>query len=797
MEKKFYPLSNPQNSIWLTEQYHQGTCLNNIGGYVLIKEDVNILALEKAINSYLEANQATRIHITKDKNGIPMQYIKDYTFCSIPKTPIENLEKLEEWSKNLIQTPFSILDSDLVSFHIFTLPNGHAGFHIAVHHLVTDAWGMSLLVSEVMENYAKLISQQEVSYLAPNYTDFIFAEKEYLASDKCHKDKEFWASIFEETPEVCNITTKKVSITDTTAQREIFSLDTKLYEQISSFCKKFHGSIYTFWLAIYSIYLAKLNHTNTSILGTPILNRTNFKEKHTSGMFISTVPLKVTIPEDSTFDEFFHQITSLQMSIFRHQKYPYAKLLEDLKKEYHFTENLYDTALSYQNARTTSQTCDVNYTSNWLFPGQSNDPLQIHFYDFDNTGEMKIFYDYQIAYLSADEIEQLHHRILHIANQILKNNTISFREIELVTPKEKEDLLTCFSNHLLTYQKEKSIIALFEEQVQRVSSATAIMDTTTKMTYQELDLQSSKLASYLQSQGIQKGDIVATLLPRSCNLIVALLAILKCGGIYLPISTTLPTERINYLLEDSAAKAIITISSTDVSSYQLPKLLVAIDTLPTIKTSLMPVSLSPQDVIYTIYTSGSTGKPKGVQITNQNLNNFLHSFEDYFHYQVSEKDICLSTTSISFDVSIWEFFFPLLNGACLSLYPEDSISDIFDYCETIIKQNITMLYIPPNILEEVYRILSKSAPIALNKILIGVEPIRFSTMAKYFTLNPDMQIVNGYGPTETTICATAYVLDKLHLPAKDGIIPIGKPLYNQKAYLVDKNFHLVPKGAVR
>lgn len=277
-----YPLTNPQKSIWLTEQFGANTNLNNIGGYVLIHEPIVLSVLEKAINVFIQSNEAIRIHIKLTNDDIPMQYITDYTFYSMKKTLLPHKEAVETWNKAIIDTPFSVIDTNLYRFELFFLPNGFGGFNITLHHLITDAWGMSLAISQIMNNYTKLLKQENICYETPNYTDFITQEEKYLSSSKFEKDEAFWNDQFSTSPDLCTISSKKTHAIDTTAQRESFTLDKEFYNKIDTFCKNYHVSVYTFFLAIYSIYLAKLNNTNTSIIGTPILNRTDFAQKHTS-----------------------------------------------------------------------------------------------------------------------------------------------------------------------------------------------------------------------------------------------------------------------------------------------------------------------------------------------------------------------------------------------------------------------------------------------------------------------------------------------------------------------------------
>ena len=260
----------------------------------------------------------------------------------------------------------------------------------------------------------------------------------------------------------------------------------------------------------------------------------------------------------------------------------------------------------------------------------------------------------------------------------------------------------------------------------------------------------------------------------------------------MPLSTEYPIDRLNYIIKDCNAKFIIIDSSTnlflredliniDINNFEFNKY-----------SKELNVDISPKNLLYIIYTSGSTGNPKGVKITHKNLNNFISSFNTLFQ-SISSSDHVLASTNICFDVSIFEFYIALLNSCSLYLYEENTINDIFKYCDSIINNNITMLYIPPNILEDVYKILKEKKYYNLNKILVGVEPIQSQTISSFYGLNPKLKIINGYGPTETTICASAVCLDE-YIFNNYKIIPIGKPLHNTKLYVLDRNKKFSPTG---
>ena len=441
-------------------------------------------------------------------------------------------------------------------------------------------------------------------------------------------------------------------------------------------------------------------------------------------------------------------------------------------------------------------------------------------------------------------MQNIHLRILHIIKQILNNKNILIKNIEIITEKEKIKILNNFNNNILTYPKQKTIVDLFEEQVKQNPNNIAVVFNEDKLTYKELNYKANSLANYFINIGIKKGDIIPAVLNRTTDLIISMLAIIKVGGVYLPISPEIPIDRINFILKNCKAKFAITESnlnieknikkllylknikninnkkiffSKNINNTNIKKIkyfknknekkinnsknnknlniinIKEINYLNFNKNNLN-IKISPNDLLYIIYTSGSTGNPKGVKVCHKNLVNFIYSFT-HMYGDISTKDKLLASTNISFDVSIFEFYISLLNGCSLYLYDEQNINDIYKYCNCIIKNKITFAYIAPNLLDIVYNILSKSNTCSLNKLLIGVEPIKHTTIKKYYSINENMKIINAYGPTEATICATAILLNK-NIINKYKIIPIGKPLNNLQIFILDKNLMPVPTNTI-
>lgn len=782
MEKKLYDLTSAQNSIWLTEQFGSNTNINNIGGYVFIHEKVDFSILKKALALYVKRNDALNFRICME-NGKPKQYFSQ-SEPFIEYTCVENMEEVCLLNEEIIHTPFSLIDSPLYKIVMFELPNGFGGFNATLHHIISDAWNMSLLISQVMDVYSELL-KEDVSFDAfPSYLDYVASEQEYFRSSRFQKDSEFWNSIFDVQPELSYISPDKKQNTDTTSGRKIFELDPSLYEQVSCFCRENGCSIYTFFMSIYSTYVAKINNTHTPIIGTPVLNRSNFKEKHTAGMFISTVPFKIEIDSDISFKEFLKLTASRQLSIFRHQKYPYSKLLEDVKTTYGISENLYDLVLSYQNARDDKNESDINYTSNWLFTGHTLDTLEIHFYDMDNTGILKLYYDYQIAKLDENQIIQLHDRIIEMTKFVLENPDILMKYIEVVTPQEKEHLLTDFNFTGFNFDTSFPFVSYFEDQVKSHPNKIAAIFENESLTYQDLNQRANQLAHLLIENKVTCNQVVGIMLPRSLDILVAVWAVLKSGAGYMLIDTALPEDRISYML--STADCPFLITNDDISIQFEHKIFMNQKLDDTYSTDNPKVKSNNEDTFCVIFTSGSTGTPKGVELKRIGVINMLYSYQHFLH--TDRCDTFLSTSTVAFDMFIVENFVSLLSGKTVVLANDEEQKVPVFMSNLIKKYDIDFILSTPSKIELL--LLNQDVQACLKNVKViqlGGEVFKENLYRRLRSCTI-AAIFDGYGPSEcTACCSNKEILD-------GNAINIGKPFLNTHIYLLNSDMNLLPVG---
>ena len=767
-------LTVQQKNIWNTEMYFPHTDMYNIGGYILINEKVDFSLLEKAANIYIEKNDEIRAHFVV-KDAIPHQYISEYIPFKIKVYDVKDLNEAQLFTEKIVRTPFNIVDSNLFNFSMFRLPNGCGGIVCLFHHLVGDAWSLSIFISEIMGIYSSL-TRDDFSYNTnfPSYVDYIKSSDDYFNSNKFNKDKEYWNGVFDTSPDLTYISYNKAAssdVSDISADRAICPIDENLFNEINEFCSSNKVSTYTFFMALFLIYLAKINSTDSAIIGTPVLNRTNVREKNTTGMFVSSVPFRMNIDYSDDFLTFLKEVSLNQLSIFRHQKYPYLHLLNDVKRMYNINENLFDFVLSYQNARDNKASLPVDYTSTWCSVNHIVSSIEAHFYDMDGDHLPEIYYNYQTAKFSKDDILSLHNRILNMAKQAISN--VVLKDIEVITPSEKA-CVDEFNSRNLDYDKSESIIDIFEKNVKKFSDKKAVIFNDNSISYDELDKRSNKVANLLVSNDIKPNDVVGVMFNRSFDIHISILGILKAGASYMLIDPSLPQDRIMFMLNSSKCKVVIT-------DLYLNYEHVSLDDASSFDESLPEVRVSNDDRFCVIYTSGSTGVPKGVELKRLGVRNLINS---YIHdLNIDECNNCLSTASVAFDMFLAENFVPLLCGKTVVLANEDEQKIPNFTSKLILKYNVDFIISTPS---KISLLLMESNCLRNVKIIqLGGEVFKPSL---YNSLKEatNARIYNSYGPSECTCAST----NKLVTDIDD--VSIGEPCLNVSLYVKNHIGNILP-----
>ncbi len=633
LEQNSFELTTSQKSIWSQEQFYKNTSINNIGGTIIIKEKINFELLEKAINKFIELNDSFNIKLSFDDNGLIKQFFSNYTFQKINLINLNSYDDLLKKEKELIDNSFSLLNTPLYKFVMFRFPDKTGGIILISHHIIIDGFACNFAANKIAYIYNCLLNKEEILTPFYSYKDYISSEKEYINSSKFQKDKKYWNKLFENVPEAVSLSTS-TNITIGTfeninSSREIFTLKKDLLKKITNICRLYKISKYNFFMAIYSLYIGKVNDINDFVIGTPILNRTNFKEKNTTGMFINTIPFRCTFYSNMTFNEYLNNIYIQSLNMLRHQKYSYEFILEELRNKQSNIPSLYNILLSYQIGKSNPSETDFNYTVRWTHSSTNSDELDIHLFEYDDTDNLlNIAYDYQNKKFIKDDITNMHLRIINIINQVLENPNIKLSNIELVTESEKELILNKY-NYNLNVPINNTIITMFEEQVNKAPYNIALSKNGYSINYTNFNNMINYTANLLKDNGVNSGDKICLFFNNSIELVISIFAVLKLSACYIPIDTSYPNDRIDYIIKNSNTKFILTNSNNQNKLINFSDKYITLDLENIIHGCKNRIFNNFQTkpelgtLAYIIYTSGSTGNPKGVKIAHESLANYI------------------------------------------------------------------------------------------------------------------------------------------------------------------------------
>lgn len=779
MEKDVYELTNPQKSIWFTEQFYNNSNINNITGYLKIKKNADFDALEKAFNYFVVKNDSFKTKIFVEDSS-PKQYFDDFVYEKVEIIDLKNATQLKEFEESFPMQHINVLNNSLFLAKMLRFPNGSGILVLIAHHLISDAWTMSLVLEEIYQNYLNIINGNEIDFAPnPSYLEFIKSQDKYLESEKYKQDREFWQDSFKVLP---NITSFKNNIkASINSNRKIYSISKTLVKKIDSFCKQNNISDYIFLLSIFSIYLGNIFDTDNFIIGNPILNRSNFREKHMTGMFVSTMPFIIELPKSISFLDLCFKMTKNQRTLYRHIKYSYHEILDFIRKTHNFSDSLYDVVFSYQNATIPSY-------CKWVPNHSQAESLQIHIKNISvENNNLSIHYDFLTDIFSEKDINLMHKRILWLITQVLDNPSIIINNLEVISRKERK-LLNKFNNNKVNYNKHSNIVRAFENIVKKHPKNISVIDKNCSYTYEEINNKANFLARHIIDQNIPT-DIIAFSLNRSVDIVITILAILKSGHTYMPIDPEYPVERINFMLENSKTRLLITTESFSKKITYNENFIFYENLLFNKNVRNLNVPINYDKHCYIMYTSGSTGIPKAVTINHYNVLNFVRSMQGKLDYVPSKNNKVLSVTTVCFDIFVFELYPTLLSGLTLVIADELESRSPKLLSEVIKKHKISKILTTPSRIELLFSDKSYLDSLtSIKEFLLGGEPLPRLLLNK-LQKHTNARIINLYGPTETTVYSTFKDV------TKTNFITIGKPINNTQIYILNSENHLQPIGS--
>ncbi|MFP3377567.1 amino acid adenylation domain-containing protein [Bacillus sp. SIMBA_069] len=792
-----YPLSHPQRRIWYTEVIHSDKGICNLRFLFKLHRKMNYSKLNQVVNRVISENDGLCIRLKENGHQEPKQYFikhEEQEFEFFDFSNVENTNLLEEWIEQKTKETFTLLNSNLYYFALIKLNDNECAVFGNVHHIIMDGLSIQIFTEQIAKYYYEMYNENEEDEIENSYFQFLTNEQTYLNSSRFQKDQKFWLEEFKTLPSVTGLKPYNTYQVSTKASRETFILTEHLKRKIEKFSEDYKISLYTFFVAAFSLSMYRWTSSLDIGLGMAYGNRMTKMERKLIGMMVSTVPLRMDIDPEEEVLSFISRVSRKQSKLLRHQKYPFDLLLKQINKENNSNVRLFGTTIDYRDR-------DESGDSLWIPNHEEVQDFAVHIENLIDIDSLHVHIDYREELFSKEEIKRFFNVMLAIMENTFEKPKQKVAEIEIISDEDKRKSLVEFNNPKLDFPSQVTIHELFEQQALNYPRDIAVTYGKEKVTYRELNERANQLAHYLQKKGVRPDTLVGLCVERSLEMIVGILGILKAGGAYVPLDSTYPEQRLQYILEDASIQLFVTQESLKELKW-LPENVESIcldrdqDEIGK-ESKTLPVSdVSSQNLAYVIYTSGSTGNPKGVMIEHHNVIRLFKATDCW--YQFNEKDTWTLFHSYAFDFSVWEIWGALLYGGKLVVVPYWISRSPKDFYQLLVKEEVTVLNQTPSAFRQLIQVCEqedKNKNLQLRYVIFGGEALEPTSLLPWFQRYGEKkpQLINMYGITETTVHVTYYpiTLDDVQHASRSNI---GKRIPDLEVYILDAYQQPVPIG---
>ena len=780
-------LSPAQRRLWLLDQMLEDRAAYHMPGAFRLKGPLDTSVLRRALEAMVARHESLRTTF-RTADGDVRQFISESGALNFEEADAGSEAEAQVMCRRIVSKPFDFETGPLFRTRLIRLGDGSHVFLFVLHHIIADAWSIGILLQETAMLYNALAGGKSAEASLPplrlQYKDHAALQYEQLAGEEGAKLRDYWMrKLSGELPLLDLPADRPRPPTKTFAAKTLFSrIEEPLAEKLIAFSRREGVTLFITLTALVKVLIHRYSGAADIIVGTAVSGRNRVELESQIGFYINTVALRDTLSRTDSFRAVLEKVRQTFAEAYDHQMYPFDQLVADLRIERKAGRApLFDVSVQLQHSDQ---------------PGPALDGIQVEEFDtgfraakfdlsFDfiqREGELSFTIEFDTALFEQPRIERMAGHFLQLAAAATQMPDAPIARLEILTRAERARLLD-FNPHPAHELRRGTVVELFEACVQEAPENAAIIFEDDVVSYRELGRRANQLASFLRSQGLGPEFFVGVCMERSIEAIVAILAILKAGGVYVPLDPLLPAHRLNVIREDCKPACILTHRLT---SSKLPGAVCvdvsrdAIAAMPAIHFAAAP---NAHDAAYLIYTSGSTGVPKGVLVEHRGLANMMLAVIEGL--AVTSTDRCLAFANCSFDASIFETFLALLSGASLVLVGREVIPDTPVFERYLERQGVTVAVWPPSFLST----LDEKRLVTLRMIVTAGEAASGPIVQRYAGR---LQYINAYGPTEASVCSHWFEVEQ------EGDypfgVPIGYPVANTRSYILDRSLQLVPEG---
>ncbi|MHC5820052.1 MAG: non-ribosomal peptide synthetase [Nostoc sp.] len=801
-QHKYYEVSHAQRRMWILHHIDEYSSAYNIRLAMRINGSLDIAAFEAAFQELVSRHEILRTTFTSVAGNI-QQIVHE----EVPKEQLLVFRDLREQNEaevvadTLIQesanSRFDLEKLSLMRVVLVQIKSDEFLFCLTIHHIIGDARSLDILFQEFFTLYCAYTQQKTATLpqLPLQYKDYAAWQNKLLESEEVIEQHNYWCDRFTGQLPILNLPTDFPRPKFKSSQSALYTyrFSHNLGEQLRTLATKNHTTLFITLLTLFKILLYRYTEQRDLVIGVPISGRNHPDLENQVGFYVNTLALRTLLPEKGTFKQALTEITNTCLDAYEYADYPFDKLVSTLDLERDFSRNpLFDVMFSLlsKESKAVMKIPGLEHQEYPLAPRTAQFDLSWSF--FEDANDLRLVIEYEPDIFREETIARMSGHFLQIIEEVIRNPDCQLSQINLLTPEERYQLLIKWNNTAVSYPQDKCIHQLFEEQVKLTPNAIAVIFEDQKLTYQQLNERANQLAHYLQEKGVDREVLVGIFVERSLEMVVGLLGILKAGGAYVPLDPSYPADRLVYMLSDAAVSILLTQQSLVDSLPENQAQVVCLDSdwqIIAHYSQENPISqVTSENLVYVIYTSGSTGKPKGVMNLHRGIcNNLLRTIDSY---PLIASDRILQITPFSFDVSVWEIFWPLIAGATLVVAKVEGHKDTTYLIHLIAQQQVTQINFVPSMLQVFLQQANLENCLCLQRVFCGGEALSYQLTQQFFN-RFNCEFYNFYGPTETAVDATYWQCTP---QSNYQIIPIGRPIANTQIYILDSQLQPVPIG---
>jgi amino acid adenylation domain-containing protein len=800
------PLSFAQQRLWFLDQLEPNSAFYNISGAVRLEGTLKVDLLERTFAEIVRRHEILRTTFTLLEEQ-PVQVISEPAADTLPLIDLSHLPASEHRAETAryanieASRPFDLERGPLLRVELLRLSAEEHVLLVTMHHIISDGWSIGILIREVAALYAAYVRGEEspLEELPIQYADFAHWQRTWLQGEVLAAQLDYWRAELADAPTLLELPIDKPRPLVQTFRGDNYPvrLSPELSAQLRDLSRRHGSTLFMTLLSAFDVLLCRYAGQEQVLIGTPIANRNRSEIEGLIGFFVNTLVLRGDVRGNPGFDELLRRVRETALGAYAHQDLPFEKLVEELHPERDMSRSpLFQVMFVLQNAPV--ETLELEGLSLSGVESAGETAMFELMLSLEERGEEIVGgVNYNRDLYEAETIGRMVESYERVLRAVVADTEQRVLEIELLSEAERHQIIKGWNETQREYGAAETLHQLFAAQAERSGEAVAVVYEGVELSYGELNRRSNQLAHYLQGAGVRGESVVAVLMERSLEMIVALLGILKAGGAYLPLDPAYPQERLRFMVRDGGARVVLTQGHVWRGQQQDPtggvervlRMDEQWDEVATQSAQAVHSGVSGEHLAYVIYTSGSTGTPKGAMNSHRAICNRLLWMQEA--YQLRPDDRVLQKTPFSFDVSVWEFFWPLLTGSRLVMARPGGHLDNAYLIETIRAQRITTLHFVPSMLHAFLEEAEAGTCRSLRRVICSGETLSAALQQRFFARVDNCELHNLYGPTEAAVDVTYW---KCRAEDESRSVPIGKPIANLHIYLLDGGGQPVPVG---